>query len=215
MKKILLITLLFFIVMVGCSNNDPVEPAADSVDNTEDLETLISTNERLVDQLEKELEEKESLFERIQTLEEENMELKDDLLTYKQQTIEIEDRHEKELSLRHDLDYKSREFFQAMHEREHEQVEELTSSSITIDSEAEILHLTDQEGIERSFHYLQLDSVIYSRQRSFSYDHEEEVFSTEYEFYTSSEESMHFDGGVELIFENEEDWKVSSIRYVQ
>ncbi|WP_416151329.1 hypothetical protein ACM26V_10285 [Salipaludibacillus sp. HK11] len=213
MKKTLFSTFIAFFLLMACSDNNTVEQV-DNVEDTDDVETLISTNEKLVEQLEKELEEKEKLLDQIQDLGDENMTLKDDILTYKQQAIELEDRHEYELTLRDELDEKARHFFQAMHEADEDKMGDILSSNIVIDSENNILNIMDADGLQRSFHYLQLDSVIFIRQTTFSFDHEEEEFLLRYEFYSDDDGKMDLDGGIEIKFVNEEAWNVSSIRYV-
>jgi len=215
MKRTLFSTIIVCFLLIACSDKNSVEQV-DTLNETDDAETLISTNEKLVEQLEKELNEKNELLEKIESLEEENIHLKDDILTYKQKTIELEERYQTELSLRDDLDLKARQFFQYMHELEHEQLEEVVSSNISVESEDEMLKIIGPDGIEQNFHYLQLESTRYIRQKSFSFDHDEQIFSSRYDFYSAtSDEKMNLDGGVELIFDYEDDWKVSSIRYVQ
>ncbi|WP_280769348.1 hypothetical protein [Salipaludibacillus daqingensis] len=216
MNKTLFSTMIACFLLISCSDESSVEQV-NNLEDTDDVETLISTNEKLVEQLEKELAEKDQLQERIVSLENENKDLKDDILTYKQQAIELEEMHHFELSLRHDLDILARQFFQSMHEEQHEKVEEVISTDIEVDAEDDTLKITEQDGIERSFHYLQLDSVVYIRQKSFSYDHDDEIFISRYEFYSATEEDekINLEGGVEIIFINDVDWKVSSIRYVQ
>ncbi len=213
MKRILFSTIITCFLLIACSDENAVEEV-NNLEETNDVETLILTNEKLVEQLEKELNEKNELKEEIESLKDENINLKDDILTYKQQTIELEERHQTELSLRDDLDLLARQFFQSMHELEHEQLEESVSVDISILSEDEILKIMDPDGIERNFHYLQLGSVIYIRQKSFSFDHDEQVFTSRYDFYSESEDKMIPDGGVELVFVDEGDWKVSSIRTI-
>ncbi|MGJ9382574.1 hypothetical protein [Salipaludibacillus sp. CF4.18] len=209
---LLLIGVLFF---AACSENEEPEDLPVNEEAVNDLDTLIATNEQLVGQLEKELKEREQLQERVQELEDENVSLKDDVLTYKQLTIELEENYEKERVLRRQLDEKSREFFQFMHERNHSELENMVADNITVNSESETLELLEDNSISQTFHYLSLEPVIYIRQRTFSYNDDQSEFTTEYEFYTESEESFQFDGGIEIIFKEAEEWKVSSIRYVQ
>lgn len=213
MKRTLFSIMIMCFILIACSDENSVEQIG-NLEKTEDVETLISTNEKLVEQLEKELKEKNQLQDRMKSFEDENSKLKDDILTYKQQTIEIEERHQTELSLRDDLDLKARQFFQLMHEEEDNQLEQAVSSNISIISEDDILNITDPDGIKRNFHYLSLDSVTYLRQSSFSFDHDEQLFTARYEFYSDSDESSVVAKGVEMVFVDENDeWKVSSIRY--
>lgn len=214
MMKTLFSIMIACFLLIACSDGNSVEEI-DNLEETEDVETLISTNEKLVEQLERKLEEKNQLQDRIKSLEDENSKLKDDILTYKQETIEIEKRHKIELSLRDELDVKARKFFQSMHEEKHDQLEQAVSSNISVVSKENILNITDPDGIIRNFHYLQLDTVLYLRQSSFSFDHDEQIFTARYELYSDSDNSMIFDSEVELVFVDEDEWKVSSIRYVQ
>lgn len=209
---LLIAGILFF---SACSDNEELNEQPMNEEAINDLETLITTNEQLVGQLENELKEREQLQEKIQEIQDENVTLKDDVLTYKQHAIELEEKHEEELVLRSQLDEKSREFFQFMHEKNHSELENIVAENITINSESETLEVINEDDISRTFHYLQLEKVIYIRQRSFSYDEEQNKFITEYEFYTESEESFQFDGGIEIVYTKDEEWKLYSIQYVQ
>jgi hypothetical protein len=216
MKFKVLLIISFLLIISACTNNDNESSNnQESFQETEDMETLIATNKKLVEQLEKELDEKDQFNKRIKDLEEENKQLKDDVLTYKQQAIESDEEHQQELELRNELDQSARELFQYMHERNHTELERLTASNIYVQEENDVLEVTDEEDNIRTFHYMQLNNMAYIRQRSFSLDMSQETFVTEYEFYTHADDTFLFEGAIELVYTDEEGWKLSSIRYIQ
>lgn len=214
-SKISLLIMIGLLFVSSCSGNEGDIGESLNNESMDDLETLIATNEQLVSRLESELQEREQLQEEMLQLEEENLMLKDDILTYKQQAIELEQTHRYEQELRQEIDEISHSFFQLMDETNHAEIGHMVTDNISTNTSTDSLELIDVEGVERTFHYLQLDSINYIRQRLFSYDEETEEVLVEYEFHSGDEEDFQFEGGVEIIYVKEEDWKLSSIRYVQ
>ncbi|UTR15427.1 hypothetical protein MM221_02195 [Salipaludibacillus sp. LMS25] len=196
------------VVLILAACNDNEEGSTVEVDESEDLTTLVSTNKKLTEQLEDERK-------KIEELEEENKRLKNDILTYKQHAIETEEQHEDELALRVEIEEKLVDIFEYMHERNHDDLQTMLASNVSIDRDLEALHIVDDEsGIDRTMHYLQFDPIPYIAQRSFSLEGDDH-YTSEYAMYTLTNDGFQYDGGIEVIFTFEEGWKLSSIRYVK
>ncbi|MBU9721867.1 MULTISPECIES: hypothetical protein [Bacillaceae] len=212
MKRVLLITVtaIIFLLLTGCINGD--EGQLEPIEDTGDIETLISTNQQLVQQIESYKDENTSLQEQVKELEEENRSLKDNILTYRQELIEKDNLREEELVTRDYLDELAKEIFQAMNDRDHYFLEGIVAENIQVNANAETLDMHDENGrLYYTFHYISLDSVNYIRQTSFNYDFDEEVFESEYSLTTGDSKDYTFDGGIKLTFIYEDEWRLSSI----
>ena len=184
--------------------------------NEDDLETLISTNEKLVDRLEEKMDENAALREELEELEAENTELKEDLLTYRQQTLETEQYVNRLLETRVEIDDSVRAFFMAMHERNLAELNQMTSDRITVDGERELLVVAGQgeEEADRSFHFLQVDTFLSMRQITMDYDRNDDYFHVVYGFYNLEEETFNRTAAVQLEFILDDgDWIVDAISY--
>ncbi|MCR6111454.1 hypothetical protein HXA35_13980 [Bacillus sp. A301a_S52] len=195
-----------FLILAACNDDD--KGSTEKLEESEDLSTLVSTNKKLTEQLEDERK-------KIEELEEENRRLKNDILTYKQQAIETEEQHEDELALRVEIEEKLLDIFEYMHEKKHDDLQTMLASNVTIDSDLEALNIMeDDSGIDRTMHYLQFDPVPYIAQRGFSLV-DDTHYTSDYAMYTLTDDGFQYDGGIEVVFSFEEEWKLSSIRYVQ
>ncbi|MBU9713843.1 hypothetical protein [Evansella tamaricis] len=199
-----------FILITACS--DGAEDDLESIEDTDDIETLISTNQRLVEQVESEREENRVLQERLEDLEAENMSLKDNILTYRQELIEKDNLRTEELTIRNEVDELAKEIFQAMHERNHLYLEELVADNIFVDSNSDRLEIYDDEGrLYYTLHYIPLNTVNYVRQKSFQYNQESETFVAEYVLYSADSKDFQLDAGVEMTFVFDGEWKLFSM----
>ncbi|ADH99002.1 hypothetical protein [Salisediminibacterium selenitireducens] len=184
--------------------------------NEDDLETLISTNEKLVDRLEEKMDENRTLRAEFEELEAENTELKEDLLTYRQQTLETEQYVNRLLETRIEIDDTVRAFFMAMHERNLAELDQMTSDRITVDGERELLVVTGQgaEETDRSFHFLQVDTFISMRQINMDYDRNDDYFHVVYGLYNLEEEAFNRTAAVQIEFILDDgNWIVDTITY--
>ncbi|WP_096189479.1 hypothetical protein [Evansella halocellulosilytica] len=215
MKRVAFIILFFTLpLFTACSDENSSSDLEDYEDYTDsDIDTLISTNENLANQLEQEREQMKEMLDTIDELKEENAQLKDDILTYKQQVIEVDNLRDTERQLRNELDERSKEIFQAMHEVDHVSLEELVGDNITVFSDNETIEIENEEGIVNTFHYLKLDQVNYVRQTLFQYHEEDELFTLEYTFFTAGDKDVRFDFEVILTYKNDDGWKLNSIMY--
>lgn len=183
--------------------------------NESDLETLISTNEKLVNRLEDKLEDNRTIREEIEDLEAENLELKEDLLTYRQQTLETEQYVNRLLDTRIEIDDIVRTFFLAMHERNLAELNQMTSERITVDGDRELLTVKPEgeEEVERSFHFLQVDTFISMRQIDMDYGRNDDYFHVVYGLY-NLEEEFNRTAVVQIEFIMDEgNWIVDAISY--
>jgi|SRR5690554_1357906 len=199
------------IFITGCSEEDNYVNS-DKLEETDDLQTLIETNEYLIKQLEKEQEEVDELKETIDQLKNENMDLKDNILTYKQQIYELEDQMIEERELRNELDEMAKTIFDAMNQKNHNLLETLIANNIQVSADKEILDIVDDNG-KYSFQYLSLSNVYYVRQSDYKYDHEEGSFITKYTLYAASVKGDLQEEEVYLTFKKDGDWKLARISY--
>ena len=218
MKKVFYTVFITGLLLSSGCTDDDVPTDADqnidvTIDQTEDLDTLISTNERLVQEVSNERKENDNLKERISDLENENTLLKDDLLTYKQQLIELENFRVQEINLRNDIDAISKNIFQAMHLENYSLLEDMTAENITVSEVNNTLEINGEEEDIHTFHFLQLNTVNYVRQTSFEHNNEENEILSVYTFYSAGGKDVHVDREVVLNFIKEDKWKLKSIRY--
>ncbi|RNA70116.1 hypothetical protein [Alteribacter keqinensis] len=216
MKK-LLVPFFTAMLLVGCSGDDDQLSAEElqELDETEDIEKLIDTNERLVKQLEQYSGQAETLQEQIDELQEENDRLKNDILTYKTQAYDTEALKDEELALREEIDAISLNFFEAMHKRDHEQLSLLTSDHVETDEENDVIHVRSDKEVIGSFHYMSLNvsELDFLQQTAFEYDSENDHCSVLYTLHSFEHEENDLIRVVELEFEKEDGtWKVSSIQ---
>ncbi|QKS71814.1 hypothetical protein FLK61_34665 [Paenalkalicoccus suaedae] len=203
--------ILLLLIMTACSND-----SSDGVSQQEeDMASLIATNDRLTESLERELKEKEALLIEMKEVEEENQLLKDNILTYKQQAIELEASFESEMAQKARLDRQTLSFLKAMHEEDHLALETLTQDHFEIDREKNILTFEESEGLTQSFHFLQMHPTYMVQQRLATL--EEGEYTVEYEFYLTDEDSFDLTSTVEIkLAQSDEDtWAVSSVRYTR
>lgn len=210
--KLSIVLLIVIAFIFGCTNKNE-QWNTDALEDTDDIETLVKTNEQLIQQIEEKKEEIETLEQTIEKLQTENMELKDDILTYKQQIYELEDRMEEERLLRNELDEKAMHLFEAMNEKNHQVIESIVGNNITVNRDLEQLEI-DSEQTEQTFPYLTLETVRYVRQANYEFDWEEERFVTEYIMYTGGVKEPFREEIVYLTFEKDLDWQVVSISYI-
>ena len=214
-----LLLFLFTLTVTACETESD-ENWSHNVDqeeyNEDDLETLISTNEKLVDRLEEKMDENMAIREELEELEAENTQLKEDLLTYRQQTLETEQYVNRLLETRVEIDDAVRLFFMAMHERNLAELNQMTSERITVDGERELLVIAGQgeEETERSFHFLQVDTFISMRQITMDYDRNDDYFHVVYGFYNLEEEAFNRTAAVQIEFILDDgEWIVDAISY--
>lgn len=203
--------LLMIAFTIAC-NNDSGNINTDMLAETDDIQTLIETNEYLVQQLSKEQKEVEALNERIDKLESENLELKDNILTYKQQIYELEDRMTEERLLRNELDKKAKDIFEAMNEKNHHLIESIVANNIRLDHQKDLLEIDSDHGLQ-SFSYITLKNIDYIRQANYEYDLEKGIFVSEYILSSGGKEATR-DETIYLTFAKQEDWKLVQISYL-
>ncbi|WP_026690342.1 hypothetical protein [Alteribacter aurantiacus] len=216
MKKLWVPLFFSVLLLVGCSEDADQFSAEDyeELGQTDDIEKLIDTNERLVRQLEQYVNQTEDLNDEVDHLQEENDRLKNDILTYKTKAFEAETNKLEELALREEMDHLALSLFQAMHEKDYEQLSGLTSDQVESDEENNVLHVLSDKEVITSFHYEDslLSQMDFLQQTSFNYDQENETCSVHYtihSFVSSGSEQQQI---IELGFEKEDDsWKVTSI----
>lgn len=211
---------IFFvtILLAACQNTANEEDATLNITdedlNEEDLDTLISTNEKLVDQLEESMIENQQLRAEVSELEEENADLREDLLTYRQQTLETEQYVTRYQEVRLTIDEVTRSIFMAMHDRDHVMLEAVTTERIEADGDREVLMIETEEDMQRSFHYLQIESFQSMRQMEMDYDRENESVDVTYGLYAIDDESFSRTATVILKYVNEdEEWLLDQIEY--
>ncbi|UTR11198.1 hypothetical protein MM300_02370 [Evansella sp. LMS18] len=207
------IIVCLLIISACTSDETPADTNTINASGNSDLDTLILTNERLVDEVSEERKENDRLSERIAELEEENRTLKDDLLTYKQKVIDQENYRIDEMKLKVTIDELAKDIFHAMHTDDHDLLNELTADNITPVSANSTLEIEEEDGRLQTFHYLKLNSVNYSRQSVFEYNQDDNKFVALYTFYSAEENDVHLITEVQLTFEEEESWKLASIQY--
>ncbi|UCZ52053.1 hypothetical protein LGQ02_14505 [Bacillus shivajii] len=208
------IALIFILMIAACSDENSSGDLEDYENlHDYDIDTLISTNEKLVNQLEHEREKNQQLIEQGKEIKEENAKLKDDILTYKQQVIQVENLRDTEQQLRNELDERSKDIFQAMHEADYMRLEEYVGKNIKVNNENEVLQVENDKGEVNTFHLLNLSQVNYVRQTQFEYDPEVDTFVLEYTFFTTGGKGMHYDFEVVLTYLKDGEWKLSSIMY--
>ncbi|TMW71534.1 hypothetical protein [Alteribacter natronophilus] len=221
MKK-LLIPVFLTITLIGCSENDQFaaeeyEPA----DENDDRETLIATNERLVEQLGKYSEKNEEMQEELEALEEENDKLKNDIITYRQQMHEARDEKEEELALRTEIDQLAGHFFEALHRRDGEKLRDLTADQVEVDMEQEQFTVTPENQIELSFEFdnLNFSEIEFLSMHEAEYDRSRNRYRAEYSFTVLNDNKGDFETEsrmVEMEFVQNEDgsgtWKIASIQ---
>ncbi|WP_096435808.1 hypothetical protein [Alteribacter populi] len=216
MKK-MLILLFTTVVLVGCSDDDFSSEDYEEMEESEDIETLIATNERLVNQIEKYSEKNETLKEEADELKVENDQLKSDILTFKQRAHEVEEEKEFELVLRNQMDEKARQYFLSMHNRDHDQLTEMSAENIEANESREVL-LISEDDLESTFHYLNINELDFLQIADSEYDKENERYVALYSIYSlddgDEQDQDVFDGMIELTFQQVEgEWKVTSIQY--
>ncbi|MDQ0256554.1 cell division protein FtsB [Evansella vedderi] len=215
MKKVLFAVVYTGLMLLVACNNGDVVSEAELLEDTDDLHTLIETNEFLVQQLAKVREENEQLKNDLNSLQEENDLLIDDILTVKQQINELEDLQEEKMVIRNELDIMAKEIFQAMNVKNHTKLNQLVASNVTVNSVAATLEIGESEtdDMTYTFHYINLDSINYIRQADFHYNREQEIFTAKYELTSTGSKDSYFEGEVILTFSRNSNWKLSSIRY--
>lgn len=215
MKRVLFtVTVTVIMLLTACTNGD-VDIEGELIEDTDDIQTLIETNEFLVQQLANVREENDELKEALNDLQDENNMLKDNILSYRQDVNEIENLWKEETAIRNELDQMAMEIFQAMSYKNHLQLESLVDAeTITVNGEAETLEVRHEVGsnMTYTFHFISLEPIEYVRQVEFSYNPDEKTFTSKYAFYTDSDKDYSHEGEVILIFTNDGDWKLSTIR---
>ncbi|TVP83258.1 MAG: hypothetical protein EA344_09690 [Alkalicoccus sp.] len=193
---------------IGCSDSEEAHQSGDLNE-----ETMDETRAELAAQLEESENRREELEEEVLDLREENLELKDDVLTYKQQVIDQQQEFDEDIRLRTSLQQQAKNFFHAMHERNMEELEELTGEELLVEEEEELFRIEGDDKSGRSFHFMQLDRTHFVYQRGMQTSEDRAV--AEYEFYAADEDTISRTGIVELTFEPEdEDWNITSIAYI-
>ncbi|MFA9555899.1 hypothetical protein ACERII_01130 [Evansella sp. AB-rgal1] len=213
MKKVLFTGIFTGLILLNActTNNGDIE--VNSIEDTDDLQKLIETNEYLVQKQSELQEENEALKDRISSLEEENGNLKDDILTYRQQIHQLDNDLREELQIRNYLDELAKDILQAMHERDHSELHKLVHSNVQVNSLDERLEISDSDNHIYTFHYISLDSVNYVRQVDFEYNKENNMFQSRYTLYSSGGKDMRSDGDILLTFTFDNEWKLYSIMY--
>ncbi|AOM82401.1 hypothetical protein [Salisediminibacterium beveridgei] len=207
------------ILLTACQNTVNEEEASlnlnDEALNEEDLDTLISTNEKLVDQLEEKTIINDNLRDEVAELEEENADLREDLLTYRQQTLETEQYVTRYQEVRLTIDEMTRKVFMAMHDRDHVLLDTVTTDQIEPDGDRNLLVIETDEDMTRSFHYLQIDSFQSMRQMEVDYDRENESVQVVYGLYSVDDESFFRNTTVnlEFIHGDNNEWLLDHIAY--
>ncbi|PYZ97386.1 hypothetical protein CR205_01935 [Alteribacter lacisalsi] len=221
MKKLLIP--VFLTALIGCSESDQFSAEEfEPSDGSDDMDTLIATNERLVDQLGKYSEKNEELKEELESLEEENDKLKNDIMTYRTQFHQARDEKDEELDLRFELDELAGSFFEAVFSRDTARLEELTTDQIEVDDESEVLTVTYDNQLETTLRYdtLEFSQIDFLRLHSAEFDRQNSRYTAQYTFTffrdnkgdTEPENRM-----IEIVFQKEDDvlneeWRIASIQ---
>ncbi|MDG5786804.1 hypothetical protein QA612_04815 [Evansella sp. AB-P1] len=219
MKKVLFTVLTTgLILLTACTNGDASSEGENIDENvineeTDDLQTLIETNEYLVQEQTRLREENDEYKVQIADLEAENATLKNDILTFKQQINAVEDFRKEELALRRELDELAMDIFKAMDERNHIFLERSVHSNIVINEESDALEISDTENMSYTFQYITLSPYNYIRQVDFEYDKDEKVFTSRYSFHTTDQKDIQNQGDIIMTFALDSRWKLRSIIY--
>ncbi|MCD8508500.1 MAG: hypothetical protein LRY73_00355 [Bacillus sp. (in: Bacteria)] len=215
MRRVLFTVVVAGLMLITACTNGDVDIEGALIEDTEDLQTLIETNEFLVQQLANIRGENDELKEALNNLQEETDMLKDNILSYRQEVHEIESLWREETALRNELDELAKEIFQAMSLKNHRGLEKLVDEeTITVNGEAETLEVSHGDGsnMTYTFHFISLESVNYARQVEFNYNPNDKTFTSRYAFYTDADKDYSHEGEVILVFTYDRQWKLSSIR---